>query len=70
LASDAALRAVLRGRPCGVAELLEVRGIGPAFCEKHGQSLLDALAALAAGEDAASASAGRGASPRASTAIA
>jgi superfamily II DNA helicase RecQ len=46
VASDAALRALLRGRPRGVGELLEVRGIGPAFCEKHGESLLAALATL------------------------
>jgi hypothetical protein len=25
-------------------ELIEIRGIGPAFCEKHGESLLAALA--------------------------
>jgi RecQ family ATP-dependent DNA helicase len=46
VASDAALRALLRVRPRGVGELLEVRGIGPAFCEKHGESLLAALATL------------------------
>jgi RecQ family ATP-dependent DNA helicase len=46
VAADAALRALLRGRPQSSGELLEVRGIGPAFCEKHGQSLLEALAAL------------------------
>jgi hypothetical protein len=38
---------VLRTRPSSVGALLEVRGIGPAFCEKHGESLLQALAALA-----------------------
>jgi ATP-dependent DNA helicase RecQ len=47
VATDAALRALLRGRPGSVSALLEVRGIGPAFCEKHGESLLEALAALA-----------------------
>jgi ATP-dependent DNA helicase RecQ len=47
VATDAALRALLRGRPRSVNALLEVRGIGPAFCEKHGESLLEALAALA-----------------------
>jgi ATP-dependent DNA helicase RecQ len=46
VATDAALRALLRGRPRSVNALLEVRGIGPAFCEKHGESLLEALAAL------------------------
>ncbi|HSZ05494.1 MAG TPA: RecQ family ATP-dependent DNA helicase [Solirubrobacteraceae bacterium] len=43
VATDAALRALLRGRPRSVAALLEVRGIGPAFCEKHGEALLAAL---------------------------
>jgi RecQ family ATP-dependent DNA helicase len=46
VATDAALRAALRGRPRSVDALLEVRGIGPAFCEKHGESLLEALAGL------------------------
>ncbi len=46
VATDAALRALLRGRPRTVGQLLDVRGIGPAFCEKHGESLLEALAAL------------------------
>jgi ATP-dependent DNA helicase RecQ len=45
VATDAALRALLRARPSSVGALLEVRGIGPAFCEKHGESLLEALAA-------------------------
>ena len=47
VATDAALRGILHGRPHDVRELLEVRGIGPAFCEKHGESLLAALATLA-----------------------
>ncbi len=46
VATDAALRALLRARPRTVGALLDVRGIGPAFCEKHGESLLQALAAL------------------------
>jgi ATP-dependent DNA helicase RecQ len=46
VATDAALRALLRGQPRSVDALLEVRGIGPAFCEKHGESLLEALAGL------------------------
>jgi len=49
VATDAALRGILHGRPRSRDELLEVRGIGPAFCEKHGESLLEALAALASG---------------------
>ena len=35
-------------RPPAREALLEIRGIGPAFCEKHGESLLAELAALAA----------------------
>ncbi|MGO9320633.1 MAG: RecQ family ATP-dependent DNA helicase [Solirubrobacteraceae bacterium] len=54
VATDAALRALLRGRPRSVGALLKVRGIGPAFCEKHGESLLEALAGLGAGERGAS----------------
>ncbi len=46
VATDAALRALLRGRPRSVSALLDVRGIGPSFCEKHGESLLQTLAAL------------------------
>ena len=37
VASDATLRALLRERPRGTGALLEVKGIGPAFCEKHGR---------------------------------
>jgi hypothetical protein len=29
-----------------VGELIEVRGIGPSFCEKHGESLMDELSRL------------------------
>jgi ATP-dependent DNA helicase RecQ len=46
VATDAALRALLRSRPQSVAALLEVRGIGPAFCEKHGEALLAVLGGL------------------------
>ena len=53
VATDAVLRALLRGRPRSVRELLEIRGIGPAFCEKHGESLLAALEALGGPERAA-----------------
>jgi ATP-dependent DNA helicase RecQ len=70
VATDAALRALLRGRPRSVSQLLEVRGIGPAFCEKHGDSLLEALAGLDAGGGAAVEAAGRGASPEAGAALA
>jgi hypothetical protein len=29
-----------------VEEMIEIKGIGPAFCEKHGDSLLETLASL------------------------
>jgi ATP-dependent DNA helicase RecQ len=70
VASDAALRALLRGRAQSIPELLEVRGIGPAFCEKHGESLLTALTALDAGDAAALEPAGRSALPHASASLA
>ncbi len=47
VATDATLKEVLARRPSSVGELIEVRGIGPAFCEKHGESLMDELARLA-----------------------
>jgi ATP-dependent DNA helicase RecQ len=47
VAANAVLEEVLRRRPRNVEELIEVRGIGPAFCEKHGASLLGALEELA-----------------------
>ena len=46
VASDATLREILVGRPSSLSELLEVRGVGPTFCERHGESLLEAVAAL------------------------
>jgi ATP-dependent DNA helicase RecQ len=46
VAANAVLEEVLRRRPKSVEELIEIRGIGPAFCEKHGESLLRALDAL------------------------
>jgi ATP-dependent DNA helicase RecQ len=46
VAADSVLRALLRKRPRSAAELLEIKGIGPAFCEKHAESLLETLAAL------------------------
>jgi superfamily II DNA helicase RecQ len=45
VAANAVLDDVLRRRPRSIEELLEIRGIGPAFCEKHGDSLLAALEA-------------------------
>jgi ATP-dependent DNA helicase RecQ len=44
VASDATLRELLHRRPSSRGELIEVRGIGPSFCEKHGESLLQELA--------------------------
>jgi len=46
VAADSVLRALLRKRPRSAAELLEIKGIGPAFCEKHAESLLETMAAL------------------------
>ncbi len=37
------LEEILRRRPRSTEELIEVRGIGPAFCESHGGSLLETL---------------------------
>jgi ATP-dependent DNA helicase RecQ len=51
VAADAVLEEILRRRPGGPAELIEIRGIGPAFCEKHGPSLLAELGALEADAD-------------------
>ncbi|HTY95827.1 MAG TPA: ATP-dependent DNA helicase RecQ [Solirubrobacteraceae bacterium] len=44
VATDSALRGILRRRPHRMSEVIEVRGIGNAFCEKHGDSLLELLA--------------------------
>ncbi len=49
VATNAALEETLRQRPASLEELLGIRGIGPAFCEKHGESLLRALGELGAG---------------------
>jgi ATP-dependent DNA helicase RecQ len=46
VAPNAALEEVLRRRPANMRELVEVRGIGRSFCEKHGASMLEALRAL------------------------
>jgi ATP-dependent DNA helicase RecQ len=46
VATDAVLREVLRKRPRGTDGLIEIRGIGAAFCDKHGESLLAALEEL------------------------
>jgi superfamily II DNA helicase RecQ len=46
VAANSVLEEVLRRRPESVRELLAISGIGPAFCEKHGESLLGLLAEL------------------------
>ncbi|HYM45275.1 MAG TPA: ATP-dependent DNA helicase RecQ [Solirubrobacteraceae bacterium] len=46
VASNAVLEHVLRARPGDMEELLAVRGIGPSFCAKHGESLLAELSGL------------------------
>jgi ATP-dependent DNA helicase RecQ len=46
VAANAVLEEVLRVRPSSRGELMEIRGIGEAFCEKHGESLLEELARL------------------------
>jgi ATP-dependent DNA helicase RecQ len=46
VAANAVLEEILRRRPASAGELIEIRGIGPAFCEKHGESLLVTLAGL------------------------
>jgi ATP-dependent DNA helicase RecQ len=46
VAADAVLAEVLRRRPRATRELIEVKGIGPSFCEKHGRSLLEELTAI------------------------
>ncbi|HEY2631620.1 MAG TPA: RecQ family ATP-dependent DNA helicase [Solirubrobacteraceae bacterium] len=51
VAANTTLEGILRARPASLAELIEVKGIGPAFCERHGESLLQMLAEL--GENAA-----------------
>jgi ATP-dependent DNA helicase RecQ len=52
VASDATLRELLHRRPSNLRELIDVRGIGQGFCERHGESLLEVLAALPAAEPA------------------
>jgi ATP-dependent DNA helicase RecQ len=69
VAANGVLEEVLRARPRSVRELIEIRGIGPAFCEKHGPSLLEALAALQAGDGEITAAAG-GAAAQADAALA
>ncbi|HTB50038.1 MAG TPA: RecQ family ATP-dependent DNA helicase [Solirubrobacteraceae bacterium] len=46
VAANAALEGALRAKPATLEELIEVKGIGPTFCERHGESLLQVLADL------------------------
>jgi ATP-dependent DNA helicase RecQ len=46
VAANAVLEEVLRRRPATMRQLVEVRGIGSSFCEKHGESMLATLRAL------------------------
>ena len=46
VAANAALEGILRAKPRNLEELIAVKGIGPTFCERHGESLLESLAEL------------------------
>jgi ATP-dependent DNA helicase RecQ len=46
VAANTTLEGILRARPTSIEALIEVKGIGPAFCERHGESLLRVLAEL------------------------
>jgi ATP-dependent DNA helicase RecQ len=46
VAANTTLEGILRARPKSLDELIEVKGVGPAFRERHGESLLQALAEL------------------------
>ena len=46
VATNAVLEEVLRRRPAGPDALLDIRGIGPSFVAKHGESLLAELATI------------------------
>ncbi len=50
VASDATLRELLHRRPSNLRELIDVRGIGAGFCERHGESLLEELSRLGGAE--------------------
>jgi ATP-dependent DNA helicase RecQ len=46
VAPNAVLEEILRRRPASMQGLLDIRGVGPSFGEKHGESLLAALREL------------------------
>ncbi len=48
VATNAVLEEILRRRPASAAELLAIKGIGPSFIDKHGDSLLAELEGLRA----------------------
>jgi ATP-dependent DNA helicase RecQ len=48
VATNATLEELLRRRPVDAAQLLEIRGVGPSFVERHGDDVLAVLAGLAA----------------------
>ena len=58
VASNAVLEDLLRATPHTTQAMLEIRGIGPAFCEKHGESLLAELHSLSRGGEGAAGPAG------------
>ncbi|HXB16035.1 MAG TPA: RecQ family ATP-dependent DNA helicase [Solirubrobacteraceae bacterium] len=47
VATDATLRELIHRRPATLGELIDVRGVGPAFCERHGEAVLAEIRALA-----------------------
>ena len=70
VATDATLREILRRMPRTKAEVIEIRGVGRAFSEKHADSLLELLAGRdgAAGGDASDATRSGSTGPRSSLA--
>ena len=56
VASDATLRELIHRRPANLRELIDVRGIGQSFCERHGESLLEELGRLGGDQVAGEAS--------------
>jgi ATP-dependent DNA helicase RecQ len=47
IANDATLREIVRRAPSTPAELASIKGVGPAFIERHSESLLELLASTA-----------------------
>jgi len=59
VATNAVLEEVLRRRPRDASELIEIRGIGQALCDKHGESLLATVRELDARGDGTAGGASR-----------